>query len=128
MATHVGTSGLVKVGGTTVGEVIGFSIDAPQDTLEDTALTDSKKSYKVLRGDATATVECHFDETDSGQEALDVGTSATLELYPEGADSGDKYFVGTAIVTGADVGVTMDGIISRTFTFQFTGGITEATV
>ena len=25
MATHVGTSGLVKVGGTTVGEVIGFS-------------------------------------------------------------------------------------------------------
>ena len=27
MATHVGTSGLVKVGGTTVGEVIGFSIN-----------------------------------------------------------------------------------------------------
>ena len=128
MATHVGTSGLVKVGGTTVGEVIGFSIDETQDTVEDTTLTDSKKTYKVLRGDATATVECHFDETDSGQEALDVGTSATLELYPEGADSGDKYFVGTAIVTGADVGVTMDGIISRTFTFQFTGGITEATV
>ena len=47
MATHVGTSGLVKVGGTTVGEVIGFSIDETQDTVEDTTLTDSKKSYKV---------------------------------------------------------------------------------
>ena len=33
MATHVGTSGLVKVGGTTVGEVIGFSIDETQDTV-----------------------------------------------------------------------------------------------
>ena len=37
MATHVGTSGLVKVGGTTVGEVIGFSIDETQDTVEDTS-------------------------------------------------------------------------------------------
>ena len=99
MATHVGTSGLVKVGSTTVGEVIGFSIDETQDTVEDTTLTDSKKTYKVLRGDATATVECHFDETDSGQEALDVGTQATLELYPEGADSGDKYYSGSGIVT-----------------------------
>ena len=86
------------------------------------------KSYKSLRGDATATVECHFDETDTAQEAANSGTEATLELYPEGADSGDKYFTGTGIVTGADVGVTMDGIISRTLTFQFTGGITEATV
>ena len=86
------------------------------------------KSYKALRGDATATVECHFDETDTAQEAANLGTSATLELYPEGADSGDKYFTGTAIVTGGDVGVTMDGIISRTLTFQFTGGVSEATV
>ena len=128
MATHVGTSGLVKVGGTTVGEVIGFSIDETQDTVEDTTLTDSKKSYKVLRGDATATVECHFDETDSGQEALDVGTQATLELYPEGADSGDAYYTGTGIVTGADVAVTMDGIISRTLNIQFSGGVTHSTV
>jgi len=128
MATHVGTSGLVKVGSTTVGEVIGFSIDETQDTVEDTSLTDSKKSYKVLRGDATATVECHFDETDSGQEALDVGTSATLELYPEGADSGDKYYSGTGIVTGASIAVTLDGIISRTFNFQISGGISHLSV
>ena len=106
MATHVGTSGLVKVGGTTVGEVIGFSIDETQDTVEDTALTDSKKSYKVLRGDATATVECHFDESDSG----------------------DKYYSGTGIVTGASIAVTLDGIISRTFNFQISGGISHLTV
>ena len=128
MATKVGTSGVVKIGSTAVGEVTGFTIDETNDTVEDTQLTDSKKSYLVLRGDATATVECHFDETDTAQEAANLGTSATLELYPEGADSGDKYFTGTAIVTGGDVGVTMDGIISRTLSFQFTGGVSEATV
>ena len=128
MATHTGVNGVVKLGSNTIGEVTAFTLNQTHDTVEDTALSDSNKSYKALRGDATATVECHFDETDTAQEAANSGVSATLELYPEGADRGDKYFVGTAIVTGADVGVTMDGIISRTLSFQFTGGITEATV
>ncbi len=130
MATHVGTSGLVKWNGSnTVAEVTGFSISETNDTVEDTSLTDSAKSYLVLRKDATATVECHWDETDTnGQEALDVGTSATLELYPEGADAGDAYYTATAIVTGADVAVTMDGTITRNFSFQITGGVTHNTV
>ena len=129
MATHVGTSGVVKVGANTVAEVTGFTLNETQDTVEDTSLTDSKKSYIALRGDATATIECHWDETDTnGQEALDVGTQATLELYPEGADSGDKYYSGSGIVTGASIGVTLDGIISRTFNFQISGGISHLSV
>ena len=129
MATHVGTSGVVKVGSATVAEVTGFTLNETQDTVEDTALTDSKKSYIALRGDATATIECHWDETDTtGQEALDVGSSVTLNLYPEGADSGDAYYTGTALVTGASVAVTMDGVISRTFNVQFSGGVSHTTV
>lgn len=129
MATHVGTSGVVKVGSATVAEVTGFTLNETQDTVEDTSLTDSKKSYVALRGDATATIECHWDETDTnGQEALDVGSSATIELYPEGADSGDKYYSGTGIVTGASIAVTLDGIISRTFNFQISGGISHLSV
>jgi hypothetical protein len=128
MATHTGLNGVVKLGSNTVGEVTSFTLSQTQDTVEDTSLTDSMKSYKALRGDATATVECHFDETDTAQELLVVGNTATLELYPEGADSSDEYFVGTAIVTGNDTSVTMDGITSRTFSFQFTGGVSTATV
>ena len=64
----------------------------------------------------------------TGQEALDVGSSVTLNLYPEGADSGDAYYTGTALVTGASVAVTMDGVISRTFNVQFSGGVTHTTV
>lgn len=129
MATHVGTSGVVKVGTNAVAEVVGFNIDETNDTVEDTTLTDTAKSYLVLRKDATGTIECHWDETDTnGQEALDVGSSVTLNLYPEGADSGDAYYTGTAIVTGASVAVTMDGVISRTFNVQFSGGVSHTTV
>ena len=129
MATHVGTSGVVKVGANAVAEVVGFNIDETNDTVEDTSLTDTAKTYIALRKDATGTIECHWDETDSsGQEALDVGASVTLNLYPEGADSGDAYYTGTALVTGASVAVTMDGVISRTFNVQFSGGVTHTTV
>ena len=129
MATHTGVNGVVKVGANSVAEITGFTLNETNDTVEDTSLNDSKKSYLALRGDATATIECHWDETDTnGQEALDVGTSATIELYPEGADSGDAYYTGTGIVTSADVAVTMDGIISRTLGIQFSGGVTHNTV
>jgi len=129
MATHVGTSGVVKVGANAVAEVTGFTIDETNDTVEDTSLTDTSKSYKALRSDATGTVECHWDETDTtGQGALTVGAEVTLNLYPEGADSGDTYYTGTAIVTGVSQNVSLDGVISRTINVQFSGGVSTTTV
>ena len=129
MATHVGTAGVVKVGSNAVAEVTGFTIDESADVVEDTSLTDSSKSYKALRSDATATVECHWDETDStGQGALTVGSEVTLNLYPEGADASDTYYTGTAIVTGVSQNVSLDGVISRTINVQFSGGVSTTTV
>jgi len=129
MATHVGTSGVVKVGSDLVAEVTGFTIDESADVVEDSQLTDTSKSYKVLRSDATGTVECHWDETDTnGQTALAVGSSVTLNLYPEGDSSGDTYYTGTALVTGVSQNVSLDGVISRTITVQFSGGVSTTTV
>ena len=129
MATHVGTAGVVKVGSNAVAEVTGFTIDESADVVEDTTLTDTSKSYKALRSDATATVECHWDETDStGQGALTVGSEVTLNLYPEGADAADTYYTGTAIVTGVSQNVSLDGVISRTINVQFSGGVSTTTV
>jgi len=129
MATHVGTSGVVKVGANTVAEVTGFTIDETNDTVEDTSLTDTSKTYKSLRSDATGTVECHWDESDTtGQGALTVGAEVTLNLYPEGADSGDTYYTGTAIVTGVSQNVSLDGVIARTINVQFSGGVSTTTV
>jgi len=129
MATHVGTSGVVKVGSDAVAEVTGFTIDQSNDTVEDTTLTDTAKTYKVLRSDATGTIECHWDETDTnGQSALTIGAEVTLSLYPEGADTGDTYYTGTAIVTSLGQSVSLDGVISRTINVQFSGGVSVSTV
>ena len=128
MATHAGSEGLVKVGGNTLAEVRSFTLDITGDVIEDTSMGDSFRSYVAGLGSYTASVECFFDETDTAQNALDVGSSLTLELYPEGAASGDTYFTGTVIVTGKSVNSSFDGMVEVSFTATGTGGITETTV
>jgi len=129
MTTATGLSGVVKIGANSVAEVTGFTIDETNDTVEATNLTSTSKVYKALRKDATGTVECHYDPSDTnGQVALAVGSQVTLDLYPEGADSGDTYYTGTAIVTGVSQAITLDGVISRNITVQFSGGVSTTTV
>nr|BAR38475.1 phage major tail protein 2 [uncultured Mediterranean phage uvMED] len=128
MATHHGKEGVVKAGGTAVGELTGFTLETTGDVVEDTALTDATKSFVAGRTSFSGTLEMHFDETDSPQTSLVAGASIAFILLPEGSSSGDRSFTGTGIVTGMSVNNSMDAIISRTVTFQGTGALTIGTV
>ena len=129
MATHTGVAGVVKVGTNTVAEVRSFTLDTTAELLEDTALTDTSKSFQVGKKGATASVECFWDETDSnGQIAIAEGSSVALNLYPEGATSGDYYYSGTYLINANSVSVPTDGIIEATFSATLTGALTRGTV
>lgn len=129
MATHHGKDGTVKIGANTVAEINSFSIDETADTAEKTAMGDSSKSFLVGVTTATGTITCYWDETDtSGQGAMTSGASVTLNLYPEGADSGDTYASLTALITSVGVSVDMGSVVERSFGWQATGGVTWSTV
>ena len=129
MATHTGSSGVVKVGTNTVAEVRSFTLDTTAELLEDTTLTDTSKTFQVGKKGATASVECFWDETDTnGQIAIAEGSSVALNLYPEGATSGDYYYSGTYLITANSVSVPTDGIIEATFSATLTGALTRGTV
>ena len=129
MATHTGSSGLVKVGTNTIAEVRSFTLDTTAELLEDTTLTDTSKTFQVGKKGATASVECFWDETDTnGQIAIAEGSSVALNLYPEGATSGDYYYSGTYLITANSVSVPTDGIIEATFSATLTGALTRGTV
>ena len=129
MATHTGSSGIVKVGTNTIAEVRSFTLDTTAELLEDTTLTDTSKTFQVGKKGATASVECFWDETDTnGQIAIAEGSSVALNLYPEGATSGDYYFSGTYLITANSVSVPTDGIIEATFSATMTGALTRGTV
>ena len=128
MATHHGKEGVVTAGGTGIGELTGFTLETTGDVVEDTALTDATKSFITGRTSFSGTLEMHYDETDSPQQTLTVGSSIAFILLPEGNSSGDESFSGTGIITGMSVNNAMDAVISRSVTFQGTGTLTRGTV
>ena len=73
MATHHGKEGVVKAGGTGIGEITGFTLETTGDVVEDTALTDAAKSFLAGRTSFSGTLEMNYDETDSPQQTLTVG-------------------------------------------------------
>ncbi len=128
MATHHGKEGVVTAGGTGVGELTGFTLETTADVVEDTALTDATKSFLVGRTSFSGTLEMSYDETDSPQQTLTVGSSIAFVVLPEGNTSGDEKFSGTGIITGMSVTNGMDAVVTRSVTFQGTGALTRATV
>ena len=128
MATTHGKQGVVTAGGTAVGELTGFTLETTGDVVEDTALTDSTKSFVAGRTSFSGTLEMHFDKSDSPQESLTAGSSISFVLLPEGNTTGDQSLTGTGVVTGMSVNNSMDAIVSRTVTFQGTGALTKGTV
>lgn len=128
MANHTGADGTVKVGANTIAEVRSFSISTSSDTIEDTTLSDTAKTFQPGLTSWTAEVTAFWDETDTaGQGALTAGASVTLNLYPEGASTGDKYWTGAAIVTSFNVNVSSASMIEATFSAQGNGALTYST-
>ena len=129
MATHTGSQGTVKVGSNAVAELKSWSLDQTQDTVETTKLGDTVKTYSTTQSSSNGTMDCFWDETDTnGQVACSIGATVTLNLYPEGATSGDTYYSGSALITSVGVSQTHDGIVERSIGFQVTGAVTIGTV
>ncbi len=128
MATHFGKEGVVTAGGTGIGELTGYTLETTADVVEDTQLSDATKSFVAGRTSFSGTLEMSYDETDTPQQTLTAGTSISFILAPEGNSSGDETFTGTGIVTGMSVNISLDGITTRSVTFQGTGALTRGTV
>tara|TARA_B100000424_G_C22817644_1_gene437545 strand:- start:75 stop:461 length:387 start_codon:yes stop_codon:yes gene_type:complete len=128
MATHHGKEGVVKAGGSGIGELTGFTLETTADVVEDTALTDATKSFLAGRTSFSGSLDMNYDETDSPQQTLTVGSSIDFILLPEGNSTGDESFTGSGIITSMSVTNAMDAVITRTVNFQGTGTLTRGTV
>ena len=131
MATHTGSEGTLKVDANTIAEIRSYSLEETADTVEDTSMGDSYRSFKTTLKGWSGSVDVFWDETDTlGQGGLVVGAEATINVFPEGASAGvsEKYYTGTAIVTGKTITGSFDGMVESTITLQGTGALTEATL
>lgn len=127
MATHIGRDGILKVGANTVAELRSFSIEETGDTVEDTVMTDTARTFVPTLTSFTGSADVYWDETDTtGQGALTVGTSVTIGFYPEGDTTGDTYYTGTAIVTGVSRSASFDGMVEASITLQGSGALSAS--
>ena len=129
MAVHKGSEGAVKVGANIVAEVRDWSLEETAETIDSTEMSDAAKTFEVGTTSWSGSVNAFWDETDSsGQGAMTVGSSVTLNLYPEGATSGDTFGSGTAIISSISKSGGIDGLVEASFSFQGTGALTWAAV
>jgi len=132
MATKTGASGVVKIaasGGSVavIGEVRSFTFDGSADTIEDSVMGDTTRTYKSGLKTNTLSVECYWDESDAQQLALDEQAEIDFELYPTGTGTGETYYSGSGIVTSRSITGAFDGMVEASFSVQCSGAVTEAT-
>jgi predicted secreted protein len=129
MATHAGSEGKVFVGSSQVAEVKSWSLEITSDTVDASIIgTEWRKNQATIKS-WSGSLDGFWDETDTtGQGELTAGATVTLNLYPEGDDTGATYWSGDAIVTSISYSASFDGLVEVTFSFTGNGALTEQTV
>ena len=129
MATHAGSEGKVVIGTSQVAEVKSWSLEVTSDTVDASIIgTQWRKNQATIKS-WSGSFDGFWDETDTtGQGALAVGATVTLNLYPEGDATGATFWTGDAIVTSIAYSGSFDGIVEATFSFTGSGALDEDTV
>ena len=128
MANHLGREGLVKISTTAIGELRNYSLSHSSDTVEDSVIGDTYRTRLATMKTWSASGDLYWDETDAGQLLITIGSSVTLNLYPEGATTGDVYYTGSAIVTKFDISASFDGLVEGAISFEGNGVLTVTSV
>ena len=128
MATFSGSGGTVLVGTDPIAEIKSYSVEENMDTLEDTSMGDTSRTYKASLKSFTGSCDVMFDDSDSGQSALLVGSEVSMSFLMEGNTTGDHRLTGTVLVTGRTINSSFDGLVEASLSFQGTGALTEGTV
>ena len=130
MATVTGSSGIIKAvtsGGSAanIGEVQSYAFNSSADSIEDTAMGDSARTYKAGLKNHTLSVEARFDSSDSAQEDLAAGSEVDFEVNPEGVGTGTPVYTGSGVVTTSSFTATFDGMVDASFEVQVSGDYTK---
>lgn len=125
MANHKGSEGDVKIGANSIAELKSWDLEETAETIDDTTLGDAAKTFKPGTTSASGSAACFWDETDTnGQGAMTIGAEVTMNVYPEGAVTGDHFATFSAIITAYSLSAAIDGMVEASFSYQVNGAVT----
>jgi hypothetical protein len=105
--------------------VRSFSFDVTADTIENSVMGNTARTYVAGLSNSTLSIETYWDASD--QVEFDERATVYWELYPTGTGTGEKYYHGSGVVTGKTVSAAFDGMVEASFAIQNSGAVTEAT-
>lgn len=125
MAKITGTNGAVKSGALVVGSVTEFSVERTGETVEDSVLGQTEKSFVPDRTSWAGSMTVLYDPADTGQDTLTINAELELHLIPGGDTAGNEDFNGSVILTGVSLPVAAGAMVSKNVSFQGTGVLAE---
>jgi predicted secreted protein len=127
MATKLGRDGLIRISATTIGELRNYALTHTSDTVEDSVLGDTYRTRLASMKSWGVSGDLYWDENDAGQLLITIGSQVTLNLYPEGSVTGDRYYSGQALITQFNISASFDGIIEGSIAFEGTADLATVT-
>jgi len=128
MATVLGKAGYLRISALTVLQLRGYTLNHTADTVEDTVIGDDYKTRLSTLKDWRVSGDLYFDIADTGANALTIGDTVTVDLYPMGIATASRYYQGRAIITSFDANARHDGMVEVPFSAEGTGAISTLTV
>ena len=128
MTCYRGNDGVLKVGATAVGEVVEWNAEESTSLHDCTSMGDDWERHTPGIKKWTASVTLRWDKDDAGQNALEVGGSVSVKLYPAGDGAGGEVMEGTATVETISVSVSKDDLVERSVSLTGNGALTHGTV
>jgi predicted secreted protein len=128
MATTLGKAGYLRISSLTVLQLRGYTLNHTSDTVEDTVIGDEYKTRLATLKDWRVSGDLYFDTADTGANALTIGSTVTVDLYPMGIATASRYFQGRAIITSFDPNARHDGMVEVPFSAEGTGALSTLTV
>lgn len=129
MAIISGRNGQITFGGTAIANLKSWSVDHSVGTVDVSTMTvgTSNAPYIPTQYATTYTVsgsaDCFFDADNAQQLAainsLAAGTTVAIVIYP---DSGETLTISSAMITGASLSSSIDGLVELSVTFTASGG------
>ena len=131
-STYTGESGTIEFGTgasqSTVASVRSFTIDQETQTIEDTSMGSTDRTYKAGLSQFSGSADVYFRDDNTAQtdifNAIGSDTSNTINLYPSGTGQGIKLS-GNVIITGHSISSNFDGMVEASITFQGSGALTR---
>ena len=126
MATHTGSSGILKIAGNAIAELKSWDVSESAGQHNTTTMGSTAETYTSGLTSWTGSCECFLDEGDTAQGALTSSAQVTVAFYFDSAAT--KYYEGTANVESVSRSGGVDGMVEASFSLRGTGVLELKTV